>query len=143
MNSVKKKARSHLEKRQNEINFTNRARLKNKDISLICSNCAGGILYHWLGLKFNSPFINLFMTGEDYITALENWQDFLNAEIVEDTSGGETYPVGIGYLGIKLHFMHYVTFDEAINKWKRRKARISSDNIAFMYTNYAGGGHTS
>ena len=80
------------------------------------------------------------MTGEDYIKALENWQDFLNTEIVEDTSGDETYPVGIGYSGIKIRFVHYDTFDKAIEKWNQRKARINPDNIAFMFTNYAGGG---
>ncbi len=140
MSFIKRQIKSHLLKQQNEIDAANRARLKNKDISLICSNCAGGIIYHWLGLKFNSPFINLYLTGEDYIKALENWQDFLNAEIVEDTSGDKTYPVGVGYLGIKIHFMHYTTFDEAIEKWNQRKNRINHDNMVFMYTNYAGGG---
>ena len=143
MNLIKRQIRSHILKKQDEINTSNRTRLNNKDISLICSNCAGGIIYHWLRLKFNSPFINLYMTGEDYIKALENWQDFLNAEIVEDKSSDESYPVGIGYLGIKVHFLHYATFDEAIEKWNRRKARINPDNIVFMYTNYAGGGTTA
>lgn len=135
---IKRIVTSYVTKRQNKINISNRTRLKNKDVSLICSNCAGGIIYHWLGLKFNSPFINLYMTGKDYIKALENWEKFLNAEIVEDTGSDETYPVGIGYLGIKVHFMHYAAFDKAIEKWNQRKARINSDNIAFMYTNYAG-----
>ena len=140
MNLIKQKIKSHLLKKRNKIDSLNQARLKNKDISLICSNCAGGIIYHWLGLKFNSPFINLYMTGEDYIKALENWEEFLNAEIVEDTSTDKAYPVGIGYLGSKIYFMHYATFDEAIEKWNQRKARINPNNIAFMFTNYAGGG---
>ena len=144
MNSIKKRIELHLEKKQNEINSANRARLKNKDVTLICSNCAGGIIYHWLGLRFNSPFVNLYMTGEDYIKALENWQDFLNTEIVEDTNADKIYPVGIGHLGVKIHFMHYATFDEAIEKWNQRKARINPDNTAFMFTNYARGGvHSS
>ena len=139
MNLIKRLIKSHLLKKQNEINFYNRSQLNNKDISLICSNCAGGIIYHWLGLRFNSPFINLFMTGEDYIKALENWNEFLNTEIIEDTHNNMVYPVGIGYLGIKIHFMHYATFDEAIKKWNQRKFRINHNNIAFMFTNYAGG----
>ena len=138
MNSIKKRIKAHLEKKQNKIDSLNRVRLKNKDVTLICSNCGGGFLYHWLGLKFNSPFINLYLTNEDYIKALEDRENFLDAEIVEDTSGDETYPVGIGYLGIKIHFMHYATFEEAIEKWNRRKARINPDNIAFMFTNYGG-----
>lgn len=125
---IKRIVKSYVTKRQNKINFSNRARLKNKDTSLICSNCAGGIIYHWLGLKSNSPFINLYMTGENYIKAFENWQDFLNTEIVEDTNGEETYPVGIGYLVIKVRFLHYATCDEAVEKWNQRKARITPDN---------------
>ena len=136
---IKRIVKSHVTKKQNEINSANRARLKNKDVSLICSNCAGGIIYHWLGLRFNSPFINLYMTGEDYIKALENWQEFLNTEIVEEQSSGKSYPVGVGYLGVKIHFLHYSTFDEAIEKWNRRKARVDPGNMALMFTNYAGG----
>ena len=92
MNSIKKKIKSHLEKRQNKINSSNRVRLKNKGISLICSNCSGGIIYHWLRLKFNSPLINFYMTGEDYIKVLENCEEFLNAEIVEDTNADISFP---------------------------------------------------
>ena len=135
---IKHIIRPYIAKRQAEINFLNRARLKNKDISLICSNCIGGIIYHSLGLRFNSPFINLYMTGEDYIKALENWQDFLGTEIVEDTTEIKPYPIGVGYLGIKVHFLHYAMFDEAIEKWNRRKVRVKADNIAFMF-DYAGG----
>ena len=139
MTQIKQRIKLHILTKQNEIDSSNRARLNNKNISLICSNCAGGIIYHWLGLRFNSPFINLYMTGEDYIKALENWKDFLNAEIIEDMNRDETYPVGIGYLGVKIHFVHYAAFDEAIEKWNLRKARLNLDNIAFMFTNYAGG----
>lgn len=52
------------------INRRYRKRLKNTNVTLITSNCAGGIIYHWLGLKFNSPFINLWLTNDDYIRAL-------------------------------------------------------------------------
>ena len=44
----------------------------------------GGVLYHWLGLKFNSPFINLFMSNNDFLFAMENFDDFLRTPIIED-----------------------------------------------------------
>ena len=31
------------------------------DFSIISNDCCGGIIYHRLGKKFSSPFINLFI----------------------------------------------------------------------------------
>ena len=61
---------------QERINKKNRQRLKNTTPSLICNNCLGGFIYHWLGLKFNSPFINLYLEDNDFLLALENLEDF-------------------------------------------------------------------
>ena len=68
----------------NRINQSNQRRLINKTPSLICSNCTGGFIYHWLGLKFNSPFINLYLKDSDFVKALSNWEEFLRFEIKED-----------------------------------------------------------
>lgn len=94
----------------NAINKRYRKRLKNTNVTLITSNCAGGIIYHWLGLKFNSPFINLWLTNDDYIRALENFDDFINTPILECKTENVDYPVGVGWGGIKIYFMHYDTF---------------------------------
>ena len=67
---------------QKIFNKVNRKKLKNKDFTLVTSNCTGGILYHWLGLKFRSPFINLYMSNEDYIKALENFELFLSTPMI-------------------------------------------------------------
>jgi len=117
------------------INAKNRKRLKNVSPTLICSNCTGGFIYHWLGLKFRSPFINLYLTDSDFVLALENWEQFISYDIYEDQASGKTYPVGIGY-NIKIHFMHYSSFEEAKTKWVERCRRINNDNIGFMLTNY-------
>ncbi len=85
----------------NAINKRYRKRLKNTNVTLITSNCAGGIIYHWLGLKFNSPFINLWLTNDDYIRALENFDDFINTPILECKTENVDYPVGVGWGGNK------------------------------------------
>lgn len=72
-----------IKKYQEKINKKNKLRLTNNDFSLITSNCTGGIVYHWLGLRFNSPFINLFMSNEDYLNALENFEKFISTPLVE------------------------------------------------------------
>lgn len=121
-----------------QINKRNRNRLKNTTPTLICSNCAGGFIYHWLGLQFRSPFINLFLTPEDFVTALEKLDEFIDTPIRELKDSGKKYPVGVGAFGIKVHFMHYKTFDEAIEKWNERKKRIDKSNMGVMFTNYGG-----
>lgn len=128
----------HVKKCQNRIDAANRERLTNRDFTLICSNCAGGILYHNLGLQFRSPFINLYMSNEDFLFALEHWQEFLATELLEDVHAGESYPVGIGYGGVKIHFMHYRSFEDAVVKWNARKNRIDMNHAAVMLTNFGG-----
>ena len=122
-----------------QINLNNRRRLRNSTPTLICSNCAGGFIYHWLGLQFRSPFINLVLTPEDFVTVLENFDEFINTPICEIKDSGKNYPVGVGAFEIKVYFMHYKSFDEAIAKWNERKKRIDKSNMGVMLTNYAGG----
>lgn len=129
------KVKEFLQKR---INNRNRKQLTNTSPTLICSNCTGGFLYHWLGLRFYSPFINLYMTNDDFLTALENWEAFINTEIEEVENSSYNYPVGEGYNGVKIHFVHYKTFTDAITKWKERCLRINPDNMAVMLTNWDG-----
>ena len=117
------------------INRRNRKRLTNLSPTIIASDCTGGILYKWLGLKFNSPFINLYMDSNDFITALEHFDDFIAGEIVEDKSSSKPWPVGIGVHGERLHFMHYPDFATAVNKWNERKARINKCNMGVIFSN--------
>ena len=121
---------------QNSINSKNRARLTNLSPSIIASNCTGGFLYHWLGLKFYSPFINLYLSPEDFIKALEYFDDFIQSDITEYTEGDFDYPVGIGFKGIIVHFMHYDTFASAYEKWNIRKKRINKNNMVIFLSNW-------
>lgn len=50
--SIKKNVRKYLRLPRN---IKDRLRLRNKDFTLITSNCVGGIIYHELGLPFLSP----------------------------------------------------------------------------------------
>lgn len=33
-----------------------------RNISLLCNNCVGAMVLHDLGLRFNSPTVNLYLT---------------------------------------------------------------------------------
>ena len=71
--------------------------------------------------------------------ALENFDEFIDTPIQEVKDSGKDYPVGVGALGIKVYFMHYKSFAEAVEKWNERKQRINKNNMGVMLSNYAGG----
>ena len=48
-----------------------RKRLKNKKISILCNNCIGGIVSLELGLRFNSPTVNLYFENDDFFSFLK------------------------------------------------------------------------
>lgn len=81
-NKVSNKIKTYIWKWKHEKrNIENRKRLKNKEISIISTNCIGGVLSHDLGLQFKSPTVNLFFRAEDFIKFCENLEyynfDFL------------------------------------------------------------------
>lgn len=106
--------------------------LKNKTPTIICSDCIGGIIYHDLGLRFNSPMINLWMKKEDFVAFVQNLNGYLNAELIEEREKIVDYPVGsLNYNQKKIYvyFMHYHTFEQAREKWEERKRRVDLNNI--------------
>lgn len=99
--------------------------VKESRVSIIADNCWGGITYHSLGLEFLSPFINLFLEGDDYLRLLENFnyyieQPLLFIEEKYETNLKRNYPV-IGLDDVTLFFNHYTDFESAVGIWERRR----------------------
>ena len=69
--------------------------MKNLTPSIIASNCVGGFIYHWLGLQFRSPFINLWLENKDFVYLLEHIHEIDLNEIVECENNKLPYPVGV------------------------------------------------
>lgn len=120
-NKVSNKIKTYIWKWKHEKrNIENRKRLKNKEISIISTNCIGGVLSHDLGLQFKSPTVNLFFRAEDFIKFCENLEYYMSIDrfvecydekIIED----RTYPVA--YLGdLTLYLVHYSSVEEAEKK---------------------------
>lgn len=121
---------------RNNYNRRKRKRLININPSLITNNCSGGIICHDLGLKFNSPTVNLFMSADDFIKLVNNLEYYAKCEPIQVFREDAEYPVGILQRGgeiITLYFMHYRTFEEAKNKWIERGARIDYNNINIIF----------
>ena len=89
-------------------------------------------MVHDLGQRFNSPFVNLFVATKDFIKYLKNPHEY-NAKDLDFLPPDGTYPKAM--LGdIKLHFVHYKSNEEAIDKWKSRLSRLNFDNIFVIMT---------
>lgn len=119
------------------INRKNREKLENKDFSLIASNCNGCMLLHDLGLRFNSPFVNLWIGPKDFLKLLENFDGYMNSELSFIKEDGVDYPVGL-LNDIKIYFQHYHSEEEAKDKWNERRKRINKENLYVMFTDRDG-----
>ena len=114
-------------------NRIDKARFNNPEVSIITNHCMGGIICHDLGVQFNSPTVNLKILPSDFIKFTENLEEYIGKDIVEVEDKSVSYPVGM--LGdVKLWFVHYKTFEQAVNAWNRRKERINWENIRVMLT---------
>ena len=114
-----------------------RKKLQNHDFTIICNNCAGGIISHDLGCEFKSPTVNLFFYGDHFFSFCEQFDYYIRVPLVECRNPIHKpeiqYPVcNLGDL--ELHFLHYKSFDEAKLTWQRRVSRINKNNIFIMWT---------
>ncbi|MCI5734155.1 MAG: DUF1919 domain-containing protein [Tenericutes bacterium] len=106
-------------------------KLKNKDITILSSDCLGGVIYHDFNLRFLSPTINLYIKPHDFIKFCRNLDFYIDKEIVEIKEKDHI----IGKLeDIELHFLHYKSFKEASDKWHKRAKRINRKNIFVILT---------
>lgn len=102
-------------------------RLKNKDFSIICGTCAGGVITHRLGKKFLSPTVNLWFTEKDLQKMVRNLKWYMQQELefIDPEFGYPAAKCG----DIVIHFNHVKTNEEAKNQWYKRRDRINYDNI--------------
>ena len=117
-------------------NKSKRFRLKNSNPTIITRNCMAGIIYHDLGLRFNSPTVNLSMDNEDFIVFLENFNAFLEEDPIPSAEHKNGYPEGelkLKSKSVHINFVHYKTFEEALSKWKQRIKRIDPDNMYIIW----------
>lgn len=122
--------------------FHLRRRNKNTNPTIVCNNCIAGIIYHNLGLKFNSPTINLFIKGQDYLEFVKNFEYYSKCDLVEVFEENINYPIGKivandnEHQDIFVYFQHYTSFSKAKEKWVERYARVNWDNVFYIWEFY-------
>ena len=114
------------------INKKNRSKLSNTSFSLISSNCNGGFILHDLGLRFNSPFVNLWIKPKDFLKILSDLRTYMDAPLTFIKEEGIDYPVAL-VRDARIYFMHYDTEAEAEAKWNERKKRINYENLFVLF----------
>jgi len=124
--------------------FISRKRLSNKDFSIISNNCWGGRVYKELQLPYFTPTIGLFFFSSCYIKFVQNLEYYLNQplnfiltskyEKANNLRINNPYPIGILNNDVEVHFLHYYTKSDALEKWNRRKDRINYNNLFFSFT---------
>lgn len=60
-----------------------RRKLQKKDISILCNNCTGGFVLHDLGLRFDSPTVNLFFHSLDFFNFIENFDYYIRQPLIQ------------------------------------------------------------
>lgn len=113
-------------------NINKKKHLKNKNFTIISSNCVGGIIYHDLGLPFLTPTVNLSFDINDFVKFVSNLKYYIDKDLIKLDTNKE-YPIGV-IEDIKINFIHYKTFEEAKTKWDERKQRINYDNLFIIGT---------
>ena len=111
-------------------------RNKNLTATIICNNCTAGFMLHDLSMKFRTPTINtLFYSFEDFFLFVNHLKEFQNAQIKEINSP-YSYPVGLLQTeceGVKIGFVHYSSYKEAVKAWKERFSRVNFSNLYVIY----------
>lgn len=105
-----------------------RLRLKNRNPTIIASNCNGEFIYYDMKLPFLTPTINLSFDMNDYVRLLENLRWYMEQPITPCVDERFDYPCGM-LADVEIRFNHYKTFEEAVAKWEERKRRINWDNL--------------
>lgn len=117
----------------------NRLNLRVDDFTVISSNCWGGILYKDLGLRYQSPFVNMYMFCECFLKVTSDLPKYLSQPLIFIESSkylpGKkiTYPLGL--LGdAEIHFIHSDSKDEMKERWNERVKRVNYDKMIVAMT---------
>ncbi|HWN95234.1 MAG TPA: DUF1919 domain-containing protein [Methylomirabilota bacterium] len=118
-----------------------RARVTNRDFTIISNDCFGGMAYEELGMRYDSPFVGMFLVPEDYMQLLRGLRRYCEEPIQFKAASRHSainewrevirkqYPIGVLGGEVEIHFLHYAARDEAEAKWTRRAQRIHWDNL--------------
>jgi uncharacterized protein (DUF1919 family) len=105
--------------------------------TILSNNCAAGRMLHDLGLRLDTPTVNLWMTVSDFLDFVEGMPESLEGKLEEVRAAGEGNPVAdlrFGGRSVRLHFLHEATFETARADWERRRGRVDPARLFLVAT---------
>ena len=113
--------------------------IKDKNFTLIANTCMGVRTYQLTGCKFNSPFIAVIISPEDYLKICSNLKTYMAQELkfvnYEEWKFNDKYQTLCQLGDTKIKFIGKTDFDEVKEKWDKRVKRINYKNLFFMWEN--------
>lgn len=103
-------------------------------------------MYHKFGLPYTTPTIWTYIFPEEYMRFLENLDWYLKQPLKFTTETKHpmahkltetihrNYPIGVLGQDVEIHFMHYRTEQEALEKWTKRLKRVNFNNLFFIFS---------
>lgn len=117
--------------------------IESRDFSILSSNCVGGRVYDVLGLPYLTPTVGLFFFPDCFLKFASNPQMYLQRPLKEAKHSlyvnRPTYPIAL-IDDVEVHFLHYGSFSDAFDKWKRRVDRVNFNRLYVSMTDRDGFG---
>lgn len=102
------------------------------NITIIANNCWGVLTYDSLEMKYNSPFINMLISEDDYLRLLSDFKQYMYQPLIMKKDR-DIFGPPIAMLGdVEIILTHYLSFEEGKKCWDRRKQRINYNNLFFQ-----------
>lgn len=116
---------------------------RNRDFSIISSNCVGTGIYQDLGIKYNTPTIGLYFKPSCYVKFVSDLRFYLNTPLSFTRKSKyfeteQSYPIGLLNGDVEIHFLHYKTQEDARRKWEDRAKRVNYSDVYFILVESSG-----
>lgn len=105
--------------------------LISRDVSIVSDDCWGGQYYKQANIHYLTPTVGLWVDPKHYLDYIENFEELHKKPTFSEQTYDKNYPVGSLSETVDIYFMHYQTFDQAIETYLRRYKRVNHNKLFF------------